>query len=137
MATVYSWDASDMRFQTIKMVPDNYTLQANETFTKPTDGLYDPKWNGSAWVGISAEEYYKQHPVKVTPDATQTAVASMLKQVATMKASTASQTTLNTDTLKNLATMKVQLASQQKINAQLMKDIASLKTANKTTTQAQ
>ena len=43
--------------------PQGYVLQANETFTKPKDGLYDPTWNGSDWVGISAEEYYKQHPV--------------------------------------------------------------------------
>lgn len=43
--------------------PQGYVLQANETFTKPADGLYEPKWNGSTWVGISAEEYLKKHPV--------------------------------------------------------------------------
>lgn len=43
--------------------PAGYALADNETFVKPKDGLYDPTWNGSDWVGISAEEYYKQHPV--------------------------------------------------------------------------
>lgn len=53
----------DMSFGPMTKRPAGYTLQANETFKKPQDGLYDPTWNGSDWVGISAEEYYKQHPV--------------------------------------------------------------------------
>lgn len=63
---------SDKRLGAITRHPAGYVLQANETFTKPEDGLYDPTWNGSAWVGISAEEYYKQHPVApVKPSAQQ------------------------------------------------------------------
>lgn len=54
---------SDKRLGAITRHPAGYVLQANETFKKPKDGLYDPTWNGSDWVGISAEEYYKQHPV--------------------------------------------------------------------------
>lgn len=63
---------SDKRLGAITRHPAGYVLQANETFKKPKDGLYDPTWNGSDWVGISAEEYYKQHPVApVKPSAQQ------------------------------------------------------------------
>ena len=62
--------------------PAGYVLQSNETFTKPKDGLYDPQWNGSDWVGISAEEYYKKHPVEpAKPSAQQTAMVSLGQQV--------------------------------------------------------
>lgn len=67
--------------------PAGYVLQANETFKKPKDGLYDPTWNGSDWVGISAEEYYKQHPVApVKPSATQQTLNVLGQQVATLTA---------------------------------------------------
>lgn len=62
--------------------PAGYVLQSNETFTKPKDGLYDPTWNGSDWVGIIAEEYYNQHPVApVKPSAQQTAMVALGQQV--------------------------------------------------------
>lgn len=62
--------------------PAGYVLQSNETFKKPKDRLYDPTWNGSDWVGISAEEYYKQHPVApVKPSAQQTAMIALGQQV--------------------------------------------------------
>lgn len=72
----------DMSFGTMTKRPAGYTLQANETFTKPEDGLYEPKWNGTTWVGITAEEYYKQHPVApVKPSAQQTAMVALGQQV--------------------------------------------------------
>lgn len=62
--------------------PAGYTLRSNETFTKPKDGLYDPTWNGSDWVGISAEDYYKQLPVApVKPSSQQTAMIALGQQV--------------------------------------------------------
>lgn len=73
---------SDKRLGAITRHPAGYVLQANETFKKPKDGLYDPTWNGSDWVGISAEEYYKQHPVApVKPSAQQTAMVALGQQV--------------------------------------------------------
>ena len=62
--------------------PAGYVLQSNETFTKPKDGLYDPQWNGSDWVGISKEEYYKKYPVEpAKPSAQQTAMVALGQQV--------------------------------------------------------
>lgn len=73
---------SDKRLGAITRHPAGYVLQSNETFKKPKDGLYDPTWNGSDWVGISAEEYYKQHPVApVKPSAQQTAMVALGQQV--------------------------------------------------------
>lgn len=80
--TVYYWDNND-RFSGVKLVDADYQLQTNETFVKPADGLYQPiTWNGSDWVGISAEDYYKQHPVvPVKPSAQQTAMVALGQQV--------------------------------------------------------
>lgn len=73
---------ADKRLGAITRRPAGYVLQSNETFKKPKDGLYDPTWNGSDWVGISAEEYYKQHPVApVKPSAQQTAMVALGQQV--------------------------------------------------------
>lgn len=72
----------DKRLGAITRHPAGYVLQSNETFKKPKDGLYDPTWNGSDWVGISAEEYYKQHPVApVKPSTQQTAMVALGQQV--------------------------------------------------------
>ena len=72
----------DKHLGAITRRPAGYVLQSNETFTKPKDGLYDPTWNGSDWVGISAEEYYKQHPVApVKPSAQQAAMVALGQQV--------------------------------------------------------
>lgn len=73
---------ADKHLGAITRRPAGYVLQSNETFKKPKDGLYDPTWNGSDWVGISAEEYYKQHPVApVKPSAQQTAMIALGQQV--------------------------------------------------------
>lgn len=73
---------ADKRLGAITRRPAGYVLQSNETFTKPKDGLYDPQWNGSDWVGISAEDYYKQHPVEpAKPSAQQTAMVALGQQV--------------------------------------------------------
>ena len=73
---------ADKRLGEITRRPAGYVLQSNETFTKPKDGLYDPQWNGSDWVGISAEDYYKQHPTtSVKPSAQQSAMVALGQQV--------------------------------------------------------
>lgn len=122
---------SDKRLGAITRHPAGYVLQANETFTKPKDGLYDPQWNGSDWVGISAEEYYKQHPVEpAKPSAQQTVMAGLLKDVATIKTDSKSQDALNANVMKQLADQKV---AQAKVNATILKQLAEIKTANKAT----
>lgn len=77
----------DKHLGAITRRPAGYVLQSNETFTKPKDGLYDPQWNGSDWVGISAEDYYKQHPIEpAKPSATQQTLNVLGQQVATLTA---------------------------------------------------
>ena len=76
---------ADKHLGAITRHPAGYVLQSNETFTKPKEGLYDPQWNGSDWVGISAEDYYKQHTVTpVKPSAQQTAMIALGQQVGSL-----------------------------------------------------
>ena len=75
----------DMSFGPMTKRPAGYTLQANETFKKPQDGLYDKSWNGSDWVGISAEEWSKKHPAKpAKPTPQQTAMTALGQQVGSL-----------------------------------------------------
>lgn len=111
--------------------PQGYVLQANETFTKPADGLYEPKWNGSTWVGISAEEYLKKHPVEpAKPTTQQTAMAGLLKDMSVIKIDSKLQDTLNANVMKAMAQQKLE---QAKVNATILKQLADLKNANKAT----
>lgn len=111
--------------------PQGYVLQADETFTKPADGLYEPKWNGSTWVGISAEEYLKKHPVEpAKPTTQQTAMAGLLKDMSVIKIDSKLQDTLNANVMKAMAQQKLE---QAKVNATILKQLADLKNANKAT----
>lgn len=120
----------DQHFGAITRHPAGYVLQANETFTKPADGLFEPTWNGTAWVGISAEEYYKKHPIEpAKPTPQQTAMAGLLKDMAAVKTDSKSQDTLNAALMKQLADQKVE---QAKVNATILKQLADLKNAKTT-----
>ena len=122
---------NDKSLGAITRHPQGYTLQANETFTKPADGLYEPTWNGSTWVGISAEEYLKKHPVEpAKPTTQQTAMAGLLKDMSVIKIDSKLQDTLNANVMKAMAQQKLE---QAKVNATILKQLADLKNANKAT----
>lgn len=133
MKAVYTWDANK-HFNGIKMVTDDYQLGQNETFKKPQDGLYEPiSWTGTDWVDTPKEVWEANQPkVEVKPTAQQTAMASLMKDVASMKTSDQTQNSLNASAMKELAQAKIQLQQQAQINASLMKDIADLKNAKET-----
>lgn len=115
--------------------PAGYALADNETFVKPEDGIYDPTWNGSSWVGITKDEYYKKHPVApVKPTAQDQAMADLLKDAAQFKTTNTKQDTLNAQLLKDLMAEKQKSVKQDTLNAQLLKDVASLKLQLKTST---
>lgn len=62
--------------------PQGLHFAAERNFTKPADGLYEPTWNGSTWIGISEAEYLKKHPVEpAKPTAQQTAMTALGQQV--------------------------------------------------------
>lgn len=126
---------NDKSLGAITRHPQGYILQANETFTKPADGLYEPKWNGSTWVGISAEEYLKKHPVEpAKPTSQDVAMAGLLKDAAQFKATSTKQDILNAQLLKDLMAEKQKSVKQDTLNAQLLKDVASLKLQLKNST---
>lgn len=121
----------DMSFGPMTKRPAGYTLQANETLVKPADGLYDPTWNGSAWVSIAAEEYYKKHPIEpAKPSQSQQLLADLLKDVAAVKVDNKTQYTLNASVMKELASQKLE---QAKVNATILKQLATIKTTNTAT----
>lgn len=111
--------------------PAGYTPATNETLVKPADGLYDPTWNGSAWVGISEEEYYKKHPIEpAKPSQSQQLLANLMKDVAAVKVDSKTQDTLNASVMKELASQKLE---QAKVNATILKQLAAIKTTNTAT----
>ena len=90
---------ADKHLGAITRHPAGYVLQSNETFTKPKEGLYDPQWNGSDWVGISAEEWLKKQSEKLAkPSAQQTAMIALGQQVGSL---IAENQTLKTQLEKN------------------------------------
>ncbi len=111
--------------------PD-YTLKDNETLVAIPDGLCPPyKWNGSAWVGSTQEEFEQVFPLpqsmqRANEDAQnqqnvqETMNANLMRQVASLAVS-------NTNALKQVETLQAQNEAQAKVNAGLMKDSATLK----------
>lgn len=130
---VYQWDANK-HFSGIRVKGINEPLNDNETLTKPEDGLYTPiTWTGSSWQGTPKEVWEANQPkVEVKPTAQQTAMAGLMKDVASMKVSDQTQNGLNASVMKDLAQAKIQLQQQAQINASLMKDIADLKNTKAT-----
>lgn len=109
MKAIYRFDASQV-FLGSNIVEDDYTLKPNETFVKPTDGLYEPiKWNGTAWVGTSKEDYEKAHPASTATD------------------EPTDQQKLNATTDVDVAQLMAYSKRQNQINTSLSVDVAVLK----------
>lgn len=63
MKVVYKYDDQQVWLNS-RTVDDDYQLQANETWIKPADGLYEPlKFDPEkqTWVGDDPNEWLKQH----------------------------------------------------------------------------
>lgn len=58
MKTVIMY-GNDGSFINSKLVDSDYQLGQNETFQVPNSDLYNPKFNGTAWTGISRTEFDK------------------------------------------------------------------------------
>lgn len=90
LVSVWCFDPSkNNEFTGITQIPQGSALKANQTFTKPEDGLYQPmKFNGATWIGTPKEEWEKAHPVEVPvakPDKGVQAVNLLGKQIAKMQ----------------------------------------------------
>lgn len=108
MKAVYSWD-KDNHLDTIKLVEDDYQLAPSETFTKPENGLYEPiSWTGSAWVGVSKEEWEAAQPqTTVEPSAGEQALNALGLQIAQVQKTQAAQS-------QAINALGLQLAAAQK-----------------------
>lgn len=62
---IYYYDSTTKEFTYTDLIDDGQAVPSNATKTKPVDsegnGLLDPVWNGTAWVGLSEEAFAEKH----------------------------------------------------------------------------
>lgn len=72
MKAVYFYDPKTKIFNSVDLIADDEEMPANATDIQPIaeddTGLYDPKWNGQEWVGLTADEYDEAHKNDPLPD---------------------------------------------------------------------
>ena len=117
MKTIYIYNDETKAFLRPHFLGENETAPTNSTDVAPVaedgSGLYEPKWNGTSWDSLTAEEYLKKHPITPEPTDDQQFKATMTKSVMALT--------------KDLKQANDSIANQQKINATLTKQIMSLK----------
>lgn len=85
MKLLYKYD-SDMKLIEIIESNDNKFIE-NTTDVSPTDGLYDPTWNGQEWVGKTLDEFLADNPeMPDEPSQQEQLNATVLAQIAQNKA---------------------------------------------------
>lgn len=111
MKILYFWDSNfklvnSIFYQNEEDMPS--PMPSNATSVAPADGLYAPSWNGSAWVGITREEWLAQQPAATpaTPTTDQKFQAQLALQMATMQKN---QAEFNAQVLLQLADLKESL----------------------------
>ncbi len=134
---IFRWDTQS-HFDSKSFVADDYQLKSNETFVAVPDGQNQPStWTGSSWREATEEEHAAYlaekaqnlgMPSPQEPSGQDTALAGLLKDVATIKTNSKSQDQLNSSIMKQLADQKV---AQDKVNATVLKQLATLTTTNK------
>lgn len=94
MKAVYFYDPKTKIFNSVDLIADDEEMPANATDIQPIaedgTGLYDPKWDGKKWVGLTADEYedvHKDDPlldgeIPVGPSNIEQALTSLGKQYA-------------------------------------------------------
>ena len=99
MKAVYRADAVSHAFVSSDLVPDDYVLQANETFENPSDKVTPAKLSGATWLDATPEEHQEyldqmqkdfltQHPEAsqpAEPDKGDQAVNLLGQQIAKMQ----------------------------------------------------
>lgn len=99
MKAVYRADAVNHVFVSSDLVPDNYVLQANESFENPSGKVTPAKLSGTTWLDATPEEHQEyldqmqkdflaQHPEAVQPaqsDKSDQAVNLLGQQIAKMQ----------------------------------------------------
>lgn len=99
MKAVYRADAVSHAFVSSDLVPDNYVLQANESFENPSGKVTPAKLSGTTWLDATSEEHQEyldqmqkdflaQHPEAsqpTEPDKGDQAVNLLGQQIAKMQ----------------------------------------------------
>lgn len=95
MKAIYYFDPETKLFTSIDLIEDTAEVPANATDIQPIaadgSGMYDPKWDGSKWVGLTPEEFEEAHKDDPKPDAPeveptpeQTSITAMSQQMSDM-----------------------------------------------------
>ena len=108
MKILYFWDSNFKLVNSIFCQNEEdmpSPMPSNATSVAPADGLYEPSWNGSAWVGITREEWLAQQPAATpaAPTTDQKFQAQLALQIATMQKN---QAEFNAQVLLQLADLK-------------------------------
>ena len=115
--TLYIYDPTKHDYHT-DIVADDYVLQANETFTQPVGGLYEPiTWDGAKWVGTdeavwqAAQDAAYQEHLKENPEAAPQPTAEQ-QQISELIKSNAQQMAVNAQLVKQVSALQLAQATQ-------------------------
>lgn len=87
MKAIYFYDSKTKIFTSVDLIADDEDVPANATDIQPIaedgTGLYDPKWDGQKWVGLTADEYDEAHKDDPLPDGETSVGPSDIEQALT------------------------------------------------------
>lgn len=72
MQAIYYFDKQTRKFTGSDIIADGATLPENCTAVQPINddgsGMYAPTWNGTAWAGLTQEQWENAHKDDPKPD---------------------------------------------------------------------
>lgn len=87
MKAIYQYDPETKLFSGVDIIDDSEEVPANATDVEPIGeagtGLYDPKWDGEKWVGLTPEKYEEKHKNDPLPDGVMPAGPTEVEQSVT------------------------------------------------------
>lgn len=72
MAVIYYFDKKTRKLTSSDIIADGAAMPDNCTTIQPINedgsGMYDPTWNGTAWIGLTQEQWENAHKDDPKPD---------------------------------------------------------------------
>jgi hypothetical protein len=114
---IYCYDVtSNNALSDMFSVPAGTTLKTGQTTVVPKDGLYEPRFNGTAWEsGITEAEWNAQQPkTEVKPSAQQQVVMQQQASISSLQQMVMKLTADNAETQQVVMNLKSELAEAKK-----------------------
>ncbi len=124
---IYLFDLDTGEYNGSRLVPKNYGLQPGETFTKPKEGLYeprihhgDPASDDDTWTGSTAEEFNKTLPDKkpvqpVQPNGQQALIMGQQANIVQLQKTVMNQQSKMTEMQKTVMDQQSNMVQMQKL----------------------